>query len=98
MNRFDAGAKQTPNGWTGYYRMVHHSEPRVLRDGKHVLIFPTEVEALKAAKDALLKYLNSPIVGISTMGGSKKSVAKKAADKLFRNGRTIEVERRRIGA
>jgi hypothetical protein len=46
---------------------------RVLRDGKHDIIFATEAEALRAANAAFLSYLNSPITGISSMGGSKKS-------------------------
>ncbi|ULJ73615.1 hypothetical protein [Rhizobium gallicum] len=99
MNKFDAGAQRTPNGWIGYFRMVHHAQNKVLRDGKHDIIFATEAEALKAANAAFFDYLNSPITGISSMGGSKKSVAKKAADKLFRGGeKTVDVERRRIEA
>ncbi|OWK23939.1 hypothetical protein AJ87_26345 [Rhizobium yanglingense] len=63
----------------------------------HDIIFETEAEALKAANAEFLKYLNSPITGISSMGGSKKSVAKKAAEKLFRGGgKTVEVERKRL--
>ncbi|MEX2739938.1 hypothetical protein AB3480_00565 [Rhizobium mongolense] len=99
MNKFDAGAMKTPHGWIGYFRMVHHAQNRVLRDGKHDIIFPTEAEALRAANAAFLSYLNSPITGISSMGGSKKSVAKKAAEKLFRGGgKTIEIERKAVRA
>ncbi|TCL70627.1 hypothetical protein [Rhizobium sp. BK251] len=98
MNKFDAGAMKTPTGWIGYFRMVHHAENRVLRNGRHDIIFATEAEALKAANTAFFEYLNSPIVGISSMGGSKKGVAKKAAEAIFRKGKRIEVERRRATA
>jgi len=83
MNKFDAGAIRTRTGWLGYWRRVNDSQNIVLRDGKHDLIFATEIEALKAANAAFLEYLNSPITGISSMGGSKCSVAKKAAEKVF---------------
>ncbi|MHC2297882.1 hypothetical protein [Rhizobium mongolense] len=96
---FAAGATKRGHGWIAYYRRVHDAENRVLRDGKHDIIFATEAEALKAANAEFLKYLNSQITSISSMGGSKKSVAKKAADRLFKKGGgTIEVERRRIEA
>ncbi|ULJ72951.1 hypothetical protein [Rhizobium gallicum] len=70
-----AGAMKRGHGWIAYYRRVHDAENRVLRDGRHDIIFATEAEALKAANSEFLKYLNSPITGISSMGGSKKSVA-----------------------
>jgi hypothetical protein len=97
MNKFDAGAQLTPNGWIGYFRMVHHAQNKVLREGKHDILFATEAEALKAANAAFFKYLNSPITGISSMGGSKKSVAKNAAEKIFRKGgKVVAVERVRV--
>lgn len=94
MNKFDAGAQPIRNGWIGFYRCVHESENRVLRDGKHDIIFPTKAEALQAAIDAHLAYLNSPITGFSTMECSKGSIARKEAEAVFRNGRRIEIERR----
>ncbi|MFA1674808.1 hypothetical protein ACDY97_19085 [Rhizobium mongolense] len=93
-NCFAAGAMKRGHGWIAYYRRVHDAENRVLRDGKHDIIFATEAEALRAANAAFLSYLNSPITGISSMGGSKKSVAKKAAEAIFRKGKRIEVERK----
>jgi len=94
MNKFDAGAIFTARGYIAFYRMVHQSENKVLRDGKHDIIFATEAEALKAANEAFFTYLNSPIVGSSSMGGSKRSVAKKAAERLFLgSNRSIEVTR-----
>ncbi|MEX2743678.1 hypothetical protein AB3480_20450 [Rhizobium mongolense] len=44
---------------------MHDAENRVLRDGKHDIIFATEAEALKAANAEFLKYLYSQITGIS---------------------------------
>lgn len=94
-NKFDAGAILTPRGWIGFYREVHWSSNHVLRDGRHDIIFATEAEAKDAALKAFLEYLNSPIVGIQSMGGSKRSVAKKAAEKLFSGGgKVVDVERK----
>lgn len=95
MNKFDAGAMRQGHGWIGYYRRVHESENRVLRDGRHDIVFASEAEALRAANKALLQYLNCPITGISSMGGKPSVVAKAAAERLFQKGRVIPVERRR---
>ncbi|AJD41009.1 hypothetical protein C9413_16270 [Rhizobium sp. SEMIA 4085] len=93
MNKFDCGAMKRPRR-IAYYRRVHDAENRVLRDGRHDIIFATETEALKAANGAFFEHLNSPITGISSMGGSKKGVAKKTAEAIFRKGERIEVERK----
>jgi len=98
-NRFDAGTIRTPHGFIAYYRCVHEAENRVLRNGRHDITFGTEAEALKAAKDALLGYLNSPIVGISAMGGNVKQAKFASAErKLFKNGRMIPVESKGVSA
>ncbi|NTG00084.1 hypothetical protein G6L30_08115 [Agrobacterium rhizogenes] len=99
MNEFAAGAQRVKTGWIAYYRKVHQSQNTVLRNGRHDIIFPTEIEALKAANEEFFKYLNSPITGVSSMGGTKYSVAKTAAEKIFMGGvKVVAVERRRMPA
>ena len=93
MNKFDCGAMNRPEGWIAFYRMVHHAENRVIRDGRHDVIFATEAEALKAANAEFFKCLNSPITGISSMGGNRS--AKSRAELLFKT-RPVEGERKAV--
>lgn len=62
-NHFACGAMKKPEGWIAYYRMVHHNENFVLREGKRDRLFTSKQEAKEAAWDAFMAYLNSPIIG-----------------------------------
>lgn len=95
MNKFDVGSIKTPLGFIGFYRQVHRSSNFILRDGKRDIIFATKEEAEKAALEAFLEYLNTPIVAESMTGPTnKKALARTQLDKLFRGGgKTVAVER-----
>ena len=94
MNKFDVGAIKTPHGFVAFYRQVHRSTNFILRDGKRDIIFSTKEEAEKAALQAFLEYLNTPIVAESMTGPtSKRAVARKTAEAIFRKGKKISVER-----
>ncbi|MDM9643865.1 hypothetical protein [Rhizobium sp. S163] len=94
MNKFDVGSIKTPHGFIGFYRQVHRSTNFILRDGKRDIIFSTKEAAEKAALQAFLEYLNTPIVAESMAGTVTVRAAKFAAAerKLFKNGRMIPVE------
>lgn len=63
MNRYDFGTFKQPTGWLAWYRRVHDGQNKVLRHKGDDIIFATELEALKAAGEAFLEYLNLPISG-----------------------------------
>jgi hypothetical protein len=95
VNKFDVGSIKTSSGFIGFYRQVHRSTNFILRDGKRDIIFSTKEEAEKAALQAFLEYLNTPIVAESMAGPTnKKALAKSQFEKLFRGGgKTVAVER-----
>jgi len=62
-NAFASGAILSANGWIAFYRDVRWSSNRVLRDGKHDIIFATQQEAKDAGHAALLAHLNGHMVG-----------------------------------
>lgn len=77
----------------------HHAMLRFAEDGKAepVLgekgkpqVFETELEAQKAVTDHLLRYFN----GHMRRDGETISSARDAAERVFRKGRMIPVERR----
>lgn len=96
-NAFNSGAILSPSGWIAFYRDVRWSANRVLRDGKHDIIFASEQEAKDAGHAALLDHLNGNMVGeFMTAIPTSKRQAKfaEAERKLFRGGgKTIQVER-----
>lgn len=94
MNKFDVGSIKTPHGFVGYYRQVHRSTNFILRDGKRDIIFSTKEEAEKAALQAFLEYLNTPIVAESMTGPTtKRAAARKTAEAIFRKGKRIPIDR-----
>lgn len=97
-NSFDSGAIMSPQGWIAYYRDVRWSQNRVLRDGKYDIIFATEQEAKDAGHQALLDHLNGGMVGdlMTSSTPTIRQARKAAADRLFRKGKEIQIER--IGA
>ncbi len=98
-NRFDSGAHMSPQGWVAWYRDVKWSENRVLRDGKHDIIFATQQEAKDAGHEALLKHLNGYMTGerdIAPLPTSKERKFEVASKKLFKGGgKIVHVENRR---
>lgn len=91
------GTHRRPTGWIAWFRLYHHGENRVLRNGRDDIIFPTEAEAEAAAKDEFLRQMNSPIVAEAITGPTtKRALAKSQFEKLFRGGgKVIEVESKR---
>jgi hypothetical protein len=99
-NKCDFGSHRIPTGWIAWFRLYHHGENRVLRNGRDDIIFPTEAEAEAAAKDEFLRQMNSPIVAEAITGPTtKRALARSQAHKLFRGGgNVVEVERVRSDA
>ncbi|MCA0341138.1 MAG: hypothetical protein LCH99_15605 [Proteobacteria bacterium] len=64
-NNFDFGYMPVRGGFIAFYRMVHHSENFILRDGKLDILFNTAGEAYEAAGEAFKAYMNSPISGMT---------------------------------
>ncbi|KQV83260.1 hypothetical protein [Rhizobium sp. Root1220] len=97
-NKCDFGAHRSPTGWIAWYRLYHHGENRIVRNGKHDIIFSTKDEADAAAKEEFLREMNSPIVSETLSGPTtKKALTKCKAERLFRKGgKVIQVER--VGA
>jgi len=100
VNKVDFGTHRRPTGWIAWYRLYHHGENRVLREGIHDIIFGTQAEAETAAKAEFLRQMNSPIVSETLTGPTtKRALAKARLEKLFQGGgKVIEIERRRAGA
>ncbi|GAC1042284.1 hypothetical protein [Rhizobium sp. No.120] len=100
MNRCDFGTHRRPTGWIAWYRLYHHGENRVVRDGRDDIIFGTQAEAESAAKAEFLRQMNSPIVSEALTGPTtKRALVRDQANKLFRGGgRVVEIERRRVPA
>lgn len=94
MNKCDFGSYRRPTGWIAWIRLYHHAENKILRDGRNDILFATREEAEAAAKKEFFRQMNSPIVAESLTGPTtKRAAAKQAADRIFRKGRAIEVER-----
>lgn len=85
-NYFSFGAIPAKGGFIAYYRMVHRSDNFVLRSGQHDIIFATHHEAYKAAGDAFVAYLNSPISGMRF--AAEEAMSK--ADALFNLPSTVK--------
>jgi len=96
-NAFNSGAILSPNGWIAFYRDVRWSENRILRDGKHDIIFASQQEAKEAGHAALLAHLNGHMVGEfmnAVPVSMKQAKFAEAERKLFRGGgRIVEIAR-----
>ncbi|MFJ6322285.1 MULTISPECIES: hypothetical protein [unclassified Rhizobium] len=99
-NKCDFGTHRIPTGWIAWYRLYHHGENRVVREGSRDIVFGTQAEAETAAKAEFLRQMNSPIVSEALTGPTtKRALIRLQANKLFRGGgKVIEVERRRVEA
>lgn len=83
-NRYDFGTFKQPTGWLAWYRRVHDGQNTVLRHKGDDIIFATELEALKAAGEAFLEYVNCPVVGAVMQVPSIKAVKFEQANKHFK--------------
>jgi len=105
-NEFNSGAQMSPQGWIAWYRDPAWGENRVIREGKHNVIFPNKEEAKDAAHAALMKHLNGNMTvetNIAPLPTSKERKFAEATKKLL--GGNVPVERkarkggeRRVGA
>lgn len=84
MNRYDFGTFKQPTGWLAWYRRVHDGQNKVLRHKGDDIIFATELEALKAAGEAFLEYVNCPVVGATMAPATRSSAAKARAEQIFK--------------
>lgn len=84
MNRYAFGTFKQRTGWLAWYRRVHDGQNKVLRHKGDDIIFATELEALKAAGEAFLEYVNCPVIGGVMPVQSIKAVKFAKANKHFR--------------
>jgi hypothetical protein len=93
MNCFQGFAHPVIGGFHAMLRFAEdgQAEP-VLGDGGKPIIFPNEHEAQKAVTLHLLRFMN----GRYRREGDVAGRAKEEADRLFRKGKMIPVERRAI--
>lgn len=98
MNRYSAYPQPVPGGFRVMMRFARDSHPKpLMAEGDKPAIFATESAAWKACAHHLLQYLNFPIVGGECEGTPTiRQARKSAADRLFRKGKEIQIER--IGA
>jgi hypothetical protein len=93
-NRVDFGAFKRPTGFIAWFRLYHHGENRILREGRNDILFATEAEAEAAAKAEFLRQMNSKLVSESFTGPTTpKALAKARLDRIFQGGGETNVER-----
>ncbi|MDQ0320028.1 hypothetical protein QO002_002166 [Pararhizobium capsulatum DSM 1112] len=91
MNEYSGYTRPVPGGFWAMLRFAKDGQPKPLMGGgARPVVFPTELEATKAVLKATFAYFN----GDYKRAGDRCQVPKIAADKLFRKGRMIEVERK----
>ncbi|API52883.1 hypothetical protein BMW22_15770 [Rhizobium leguminosarum] len=96
MNEFAGYTRPVPGGHWAMLRFARDGKPKpIMGEGEKPIIFPTEVEALRAVNLHLLAYFN----GSYRRDGEMIFAAKSAADRIFRGGgRVVEVERKGASA
>lgn len=94
MNQFDAFPRAITNGYHVMIRLARDGEPKpILTKGGHPQVFRSEAEAWAACTRHLLAYLNFPILGGEIAGGSLEAARVERAERLFRKGKVVEVQR-----
>ncbi|WP_245448002.1 hypothetical protein [Neorhizobium sp. T6_25] len=100
MNEFAIGYMPVAGGFIAWFRKVHKCDNEILKGkGGHPIIYETKAEAKAAAGEAIVAYINGPLVRDGAV-----VEAQSAADAVF-NGlkpfirqrgskRRTEVERR----
>lgn len=92
MNCFAAYSVPVNGGFWAMCRYAHNAKPWPIMDGDRPKVFAVQSAAIIAAQDAVIKHIN----GTMRRDGAKVEALKASADKLFRKGRVIQVER--VGA
>lgn len=90
MNHLAAYPVPVPGGYRAMVRLSHKAQPWPVMDGDKPAIYPTFDKAKIAAQEHVIEHIN----GTMRRDGVKCEAAKVAAERLFRNGRKIEVERK----
>jgi hypothetical protein len=92
MNEFAGYTRPVPGGHWGMLRFARDGKPKpIMGDGDKPIVFPTEVEALRAVNRHLLAYFNG-----SYRRDGAKIEARSEAEALFNlpnrysNGKRIE--------
>ena len=95
-NKVDFGTLRQRTGWIAWYRLYHHGENRVLRNGKDDILFGSEAEAEAAAKAKFLEEMNTPVVAESFTGPTTKAqLARAQLEKLFQGDVEVTDKERR---
>lgn len=90
MNHFEGYTDPVVGGYRAMVRFAENGKAEPVKcAGGAPEIFPTELEAQKAVTASLLAYFN----GHLERWGEKVSAARVTADRIFRKGRVIAVER-----
>ena len=59
MNEFSGYTVQRGGGWWGMLRFARDGKPKpILGEGERPIVFPSELEALRAVNAHLLRYFN----------------------------------------
>lgn len=93
MNEFAGYTRPVPGGHWALLRFARDGKAKpIMGEGKKPIVFPTEIEALRAVNFHLLAYFN----GNYRRDGEVIYAARSAADRLFTGaGKTVEIEQRR---
>lgn len=94
MNHFAAYSVPVPGGFWGMCRFAQNARPWPIMDGDRPKVFPVQSAAIIAAQDQVIKHIN----GTMRRDGERITAAKSQADRLFRKGKVIEIERRGASA
>lgn len=90
MNHIAAYPVPVPGGYRAMVRLSHKAQPWPIMDGDKPAIFPTWDKAKIAAQEHVINHIN----GTMRRDGVRCEAAKAAAERLFKKGREIIVERR----
>ncbi|HEV7436125.1 MAG TPA: hypothetical protein VGO22_14790 [Pseudorhizobium sp.] len=95
MNEFAGFAVKRGTQWWAMTRFARDAKPKpLLGKGEKPVVFHDELSATKAALQHVLAYFNGHLVCSGEIkGGSIRDARKAKADKLFRKGKEITVER-----
>jgi hypothetical protein len=88
MNMFQIGAEAVEGGHLGWIRKVHRARNEILRDSRgDPIVFSSEDAAKAAAGEAMVAYLNTPMM----RDGVRLEAALSKAEALFklRPSRTV---------
>lgn len=95
MNEYSGYTRPVPGGFWAMLRFAKDGQPKpIMGRGEKPVIFPTELEATKAVLKATFAYFN----GDYRRAGERCQAQRAKAESLFKQGRKIAVEHRRIGA